>query len=153
MRQSLLDMGYISSDDDEAAVPAPAPTTATGGAPRALQQQSLSPQLRQVDDNLFEMEVEAENAADVRRLLEETIALRGLQVDAIELLEEQGKLVDEADQAVGDAAESAKEATKSITEARKRQKKAMWLVRACVRGTQLRVGVCSYVAVVVCGRA
>ena len=142
MQQSLLDMGYISSDD-ESGEPARAPTiAAAGGAPGVLQQ-SLSPKLRQVDDNAFELELEAENAADVRRLLEETAALRGLQVDAIEMLDAPGKLLDEADEAVEDAAENTKEAVKSLTEARKHQKKGMWLVR--IIGCRIRDAMCARV--------
>ena len=83
-------------------------------------------------------EIDAENRQDAMRLAQDTVVLKTMMKDTVELIDEQGQQLSDIDQTVETAAETVESATKELEQAREHQKCAQKLkvivgsVVACV---------------------
>ena len=69
-----------------------------------------------------EKEIEAENRDDAMKLAQDTVVLRDMMADTVEMIEEQGEQLNEVDQTMEVAAETTESAVKELTAAREHQK-------------------------------
>ena len=67
-------------------------------------------------------EIAAENRQDAMQLAQDTVVLRDMMKDTVELIEEQGEQLKEVDETVEDAAETTEQAVKELEAARGHQK-------------------------------